>query len=47
MGRHRPLRRKVVWDGSAYVGTCRHCDRPIRRKSRRQWRADPDSVPVR
>ena len=38
VGRHDPLRRNVEWDGSNYVGRCRHCDKPIERIAHRRWR---------
>jgi hypothetical protein len=38
INRHQPLRRDVQWDGRQYVGKCRHCGKPIRRKGKRQWR---------
>lgn len=38
--RHSPIRSGVTWDGLNYVGTCRHCDSAIRRKSHRVWTRD-------
>ncbi|WP_162627589.1 hypothetical protein [Erythrobacter sp. KY5] len=37
-GSHEPLRRDVEWNGKCYVGACRHCGKPIERKSHRKWR---------
>jgi len=35
---HDPHRRDVEWNGMGYVGTCRHCETPIYRHKRRDWR---------
>jgi hypothetical protein len=40
--RHRPLRRRVEWDGQAYVTTCRHCGSHIHRIAHDKWRKDRD-----
>ena len=37
--RHQPSRRHVVWDGRAYVGSCKNCGRPIQRHGKQHWRA--------
>lgn len=37
--RHSPVRRKVHWDGMQYIGNCRRCGTPIKRLSRKSWRA--------
>jgi len=36
--RHRPKRSGVEWDGSSFVGTCKRCGAPIRRRERGGWR---------
>jgi hypothetical protein len=36
--RHRPIRRKVAWDGKHYVGHCRHCGAEIIRVAHHKWR---------
>jgi len=41
--RHHPDRRQVEWDGKSYVGTCRHCGSPIRRKKRGIWQRDREA----
>ncbi|RNJ62593.1 MAG: hypothetical protein EDM03_14355 [Porphyrobacter sp. IPPAS B-1204] len=38
LNQHEPLRRDVTWDGRTYVGHCRHCNAPIERHGRRNWR---------
>jgi hypothetical protein len=38
--KHSPKRETTRWDGLNYVGTCRHCGRKIRRKSRSNWKRD-------
>ncbi|HWU02739.1 MAG TPA: hypothetical protein VN222_08385 [Novosphingobium sp.] len=38
--RHAPHRNRVKWDGLNFVGTCRHCGKPIRRKAHGGWRSD-------
>jgi len=35
---HSPMLDRVSWNGLHYCGTCEHCQRPIRRLSRRNWR---------
>ena len=40
LNRHRPLGGRVEWDGANYVGTCRFCGAPIRRKARGKWLRD-------
>jgi hypothetical protein len=37
---HRPDRRSASWDGFNYVGTCRCCGAPIRRRGHNRWHAD-------
>lgn len=42
LGRHRPYRPAVKWDGLSYVGQCERCGAPIRRCAHRKWRLDTD-----
>lgn len=39
VGRHKPDRPKVKWDGAHYIGGCDGCGVPIIRKTRGKWRA--------
>ncbi|MEM7779494.1 MAG: hypothetical protein AAF697_03770 [Pseudomonadota bacterium] len=41
LGRHEPQRREVEWNGSTYVGHCKHCGKPIQRIKHRSWRERP------
>lgn len=34
IGRHKPVRREVVWDGRIYLGNCRQGAVPIIRRGR-------------
>ena len=36
-GRHTPVRDEAKWDGLHFIGTCKHCGIPIRRKAHKQW----------
>jgi len=38
--RHHPTRNRVKWDGFNFVGTCRHCGKPIRRLEHGGWRKE-------
>lgn len=40
LNRHVPRSDEARWDGLAYVGTCLHCARPIRRIRKGVWRRD-------
>jgi hypothetical protein len=35
--RHSPYRQFVRWDGLNFVGHCKHCGEPIRRKEHKVW----------
>jgi len=35
--RHAPYRHRVKWDGLNFVGICRFCKRPIRKRERGSW----------
>ena len=38
--RHHPTRNRVKWDGFNFVGTCRHCGKPIRWLEHGGWRKE-------
>lgn len=38
--RHRVDRAQVSWDGWSFVGPCRHCGKPMRRKDHNHWLLD-------
>jgi hypothetical protein len=42
IGRHKPVRRDVNWDGLTYTGHCRHCGAAIERRARNNWRKRAD-----
>ena len=38
LDRHAPVNHRVNWDGTHFVGKCKHCRRPIRRHAHKLWR---------
>jgi len=38
--RHEPAGRRADWNGDTYLSRCEHCDAPIFRLKRGQWRRD-------
>jgi hypothetical protein len=40
VNRHSPTRSDVHWDGANFIGTCRHCNRYIRREKHKLWKLD-------
>ncbi|MCX7864611.1 MAG: hypothetical protein N2423_06215 [Novosphingobium sp.] len=38
--RHSPIRREVRMKGASYVGNCRRCGAPIKRRAHRHWVRD-------
>jgi hypothetical protein len=43
LNRHRPIRKRVSWDGEYYAGKCNDCGVAIYRLKRRTWRRDHSS----
>lgn len=45
--RHRPARETVEWNGSAFIGTCKHCSARIQRQEGGGWRLQThEHVPI-
>ncbi|HZU63652.1 MAG TPA: hypothetical protein VFF98_08210 [Novosphingobium sp.] len=38
--RHAPDRNRVKWDGLHFIGKCRFCGKPIRRRDKGRWEKD-------
>ena len=43
LGRHKPVRRDVVWTDAGYVGACRGCGGGIRRTAPGKWHLEDHS----
>ncbi len=44
--RHSPKRSRVKWDGLNFVGICRNCKKPIRRRDKGRWEKEWMSGPA-
>lgn len=43
-GQHKPKRRSMYWNGSHYVGTCRSCQKVLRKIPMKGWRPVPKEL---